>query len=186
MATGDQPGSVYFVVDGEEANSGRCFDDGNASTDLTAHGKMNAVEFSSNKFWGYGEGIGPWVAADLEAGVDTWNGASGNWMNPSSISLPHKFVTALLKNNQNGQPGGPFVLKGGNAATGALTTMWDGARPNGYETLHEGGGIVLGIAGDNAAGARGNFYEGAITASFNSEESDTALQDNIVAAGYGQ
>jgi hypothetical protein len=34
---------------------------------------------------------------------------------------------------------------------------------------------VAGTGGDNAAGARGNFYEGAITSGFNSQASDDAL-----------
>jgi hypothetical protein len=185
-ATGDQPESVYFVVDGVNTNSGCCFDYGNASTTNTASGNMDAVELSKNKFWGYGAGSGPWVAADLEAGVYAWNGGSGNWQNPNSQSMAYPFVTALLKSNQNGQPGGPFVLKAGNGQSGALITMWNGARPNGYATLKKGGGIVLGIGGDNAAGAQGNFFEGALTASFNAEATDSALQANIIAAGYGK
>jgi hypothetical protein len=186
VATGDQPESVYYVVDGVNTNASCCFDYGNASTTLTASGNMDAVEFSKNKFWGYGAGSGPWVAADLEAGVYAWNGGSGSWQNPNSLSLSYPFVTALLKSNQNGKTGGPFVLKGGDARSGTLTTMWDGARPNGYAALNKGGGIVLGIGGDNAAGAAGNFFEGALTASFNSSATDDALQANIVAVGYGK
>jgi hypothetical protein len=187
-ATGDQPESVYFVVDGVNSNSGCCFDYGNASTTDTASGNMDAVEFSSNKYWGYGAGSGPWVAADLEAGIYTWSGASGNWQNANSTSLAFPFVTALLKNNQNGKtaPEGPFVLKGGDARSGTVTTMWSGARPSGYASLNKGGGIVLGIGGDNASGAAGSFFEGALTASFNSKATDDALQANIVAAGYGK
>ena len=185
-ATGDQPESVYAVLDGTASNSGCCFDYGNASTTNTASGNMDAVEFSSNKYWGFGAGSGPWVGADLEAGIYTWNGASGNWENPNSTSLAYPFVTAILKNNQNGQTGGPFVLEGGDARSGTLTTMWNGARPNGYSTLNKGGGIVLGMGGDGAAGASGNFFEGAMTASFNSSTTDAALQANIVAAGYGK
>jgi hypothetical protein len=188
VATGDQPESGYFVVDGVNTNASCCFDYGNASTNLMASGNMDAVEFSRNKFWGFGAGNGPWVAADLEAGVYTWNGGSGNFQNPNSQSLPFPFVTALMKNNQNGRTAdeGPFVLKGGDARSGTLTTMWSGARPNGYATLNKGGGIVLGIGGDNAAGAAGSFFEGAITASFNAKATDDALQANIVAAGYGR
>jgi hypothetical protein len=185
-ATGDQPESVYFVVDGVNTNSGCCFDYGNANPNGTASGNMDAIELSKNKFWGYGAGSGPWVAADLEAGVYAWNGGSGNWQNTNSQSLSFPFVTALLKSNQNGKTGGPFTLKGGDARSGALTTMWDGARPNGYATLNKAGGIVLGIGGDGAAGAQGNFFEGALTASFNSSATDDALQANIVAAGYGK
>jgi hypothetical protein len=185
-ATGDQPESVYMVVDGVNAGSGCCFDYGNASTTNTASGNMDAVEFSKNKFWGYGAGAGPWVAADLEAGVYAWNGGNGNWQNPNSQPLTSPFVTALLKSNQNGKTGGPFALKGSDARSGSLTAMWNGARPNGYASLDKGGGIVLGIGGDNAAGATGNFFEGALTASFNSDATDDALQANIVGAGYGK
>ena len=78
------------------------------------------------------------------------------------------------------------MLKASDARSGTLTAMWSGARPNGYATLKKGGGIVLGIGGDNAADATGNFFEGALTASFNSDATDTALQANIVAAGYGK
>ena len=78
---------------------------------------------------------------------------------------------------------GPFVLKGGNGQSGTLTSMWSGARPNGYATLDKKGGIVPGIGGDGAAGS---FFEGALTASFNSKATDDALQANAVAAGYGK
>jgi hypothetical protein len=185
-ATGDQPESVYMVVDGVNAGSGCCFDYGNASTTNTASGNMDAVEFSKNKFWGYGAGAGPWIAADLEAGIYAWNGGSGNWQNPNSLSLAYPFVTTLLKSNQNGKTGGPFALKASDARSGSLTTMWNGARPGGYASLNKGGGIVLGIGGDNAAGASGNFFEGALTASFNADATDDALQANIVSAGYGK
>ncbi len=187
-ATGDQPESAYFVVDGVNNNSGCCFDYGNANPEGTASGNMDAVYFGSYGVWGSGAGSGPWVGADLEAGIYTWNGKSGNWKNPNSLSLKFPFVTALVKNNQNGKTAeeGPFALKGGDARSGALTTMWSGARPDGYATLDKKGGIVMGIGGDGAAGAAGNFFEGAITASFNSKATDDALQANIVAAGYGK
>ena len=74
----------------------------------------------------------------------------------------------------------------GRGRSGTLTTTWNGARPNGYATLNKGGGIVLGIGGDNAAGAAGSFFEGALTASFNADATDDALQANVVAAGYGK
>jgi hypothetical protein len=186
--TGDQPESTYMVVDGVASSSGCCFDYGNASTNDMAGGlgTMDAVEFSSQAIWGTGAGSGPWVGADLESGVYTWNGAAGNWKNPNSISLKYPFATALMKNNQKGKTGGPFVLKGGDATMTTLTTTWDGARPNGYETMQKIGGIVLGIGGDNAAGGKGNFYEGAMLAGFSSDTTDTALQANIAAAGYGK
>jgi hypothetical protein len=186
--TSDQPESTYMVVDGVSASSGCCFDYGNASTNDMAGGlgTMDAVEFSSQSIWGTGAGSGPWVGADLESGVYTWNGAGGNWKNPNSVALKFPFVTALMKNNQKGKTGGPFTLKGGDATTTTLTTTWDGARPSGYETMQKIGGIVLGIGGDNAAGGKGNFYEGAMLAGFSSDATDTALQANVAAAGYGK
>jgi hypothetical protein len=184
-ATGDTAESVYFVVDGTFTNSSCCWDYGNASTNDTASGNMDAIEFSSTTmFSSGGDGSGPWVGADLEAGI--FNGSPAR--NPNSKSLPYPFVTAVLKNNKNGVTAdeGPFVLKGGDGRSGSLTTMWSGARPNGYATLNKGGGIVLGIGGDGAAGGKGRFFEGALTASFNSKATDDALQANIVAAGYGK
>ena len=47
------------------------------------------------------------------------------------------------------------------------------------------GAIILGIGGDNSCGAIGTFYEGAMTATFTTDDTDAALQANIVAAGYG-
>ena len=67
---------------------------------------------------------------------------------------------------------GTFALKGGNAQSGPLTTMYDGARPNGYSTMKKQGAIILGMGGDNTDGAQ--------------SASDDAVQANIVAAGYGK
>ena len=48
------------------------------------------------------------------------------------------------------------------------------------------GAIILGIGGDNSNRAVGTFYEGAMTASYTSDDSDAAVHANIVAAGYGR
>ena len=48
------------------------------------------------------------------------------------------------------------------------------------------GAIILGIGGDNSNNAIGTFYEGAMTAGYSSDETDAAVQANIVAAGYGK
>jgi hypothetical protein len=47
------------------------------------------------------------------------------------------------------------------------------------------GAIILGIGGDNSNGAQGNFFEGVMTSGFSSDATDSAVQANIVAAGYG-
>jgi hypothetical protein len=68
---------------------------------------------------------------------------------------------------------------------GALTTMYDGMRANGYNPMKKQGAIILGIGGDNTAGGQGNFYEGVLTSGAASEPTTNAVQANIVAAGYG-
>ena len=84
-----------------------------------------------------------------------------------------------------GKAGG-FALKGGDAQAGALTTMYDGARPSGYDPMKKQGAIILGIGGDNSNTAVGIFYEGCLTSGFPSNATDDAVQANIVAAGYGK
>ena len=48
------------------------------------------------------------------------------------------------------------------------------------------GAIILGIGGDNSNGSVGTFYEGAMVSGYTSDETDAAVQANIVAAGYGR
>ena len=51
--------------------------------------------------------------------------------------------------------------------------------------MNKQGAIILGIGGDNSCQAIGTFYEGAMTASYTSNATDTDIQANIVSAGYG-
>jgi hypothetical protein len=149
-------------------------------------GSMEAIYFGSCPWWDKGAGNGPWIMADLEVGVFDQGGSSGA-TNASDLTLGYPFATAMLKGNSaQGQGGGPFTLKGGNAQSGALTTMYDGPRPTGYSPMQKQGGIVLGIGGDNSSTARGNFFEGVLTTGYASSATDTAVQANIVAAGYGK
>ena len=46
------------------------------------------------------------------------------------------------------------------------------------------GAIILGIGGDNSKGSAGTFYEGVMTTGYASAATETAVQANIVAAGY--
>jgi len=201
IAKGDDPESMYMVTDGTFVNGACCFDFGNAEMDPLTYTSMDAIYFGTNNWWDCGEGQdvdcaiqpvgGPWIMADLENGVYNHGGASGDarlhhHLNSNDLSLAYPFVTAMLKNNKAGATsGGPFTIKGGNAQSGALTTMWNDARPDGYESLGKAGGVVLGIGGDNSSGAQGNFYEGIMTSGFASDATDDAIQANIVAAGYG-
>jgi hypothetical protein len=187
-ATGDDPETEYMVTDGTYFNGSCCFDFGNAEMQAVAGGPgtMEAIYFGNCNWWDKGNGSGPWVMADLEVGVFNQGGNSGA-TNSSDTSLAFPFAMAMVKGNSaQGQGGGPFTIKGGNAQSGALKTMYDGARPNSYSPMHKQGGIVLGVGGDNSSTARGNFYEGVMTVGYASSGTDDAVQANIVAAGYGR
>jgi hypothetical protein len=185
---GDAAEAMYMVVDGKRYSNQCCFDYGNAETSGNddGNGTMEAVYFGSDITWGgKGDGNGPWVAADLENGV--FKSDKGGWqsqsiMIPNAKSIVAPFAVAMLK----GPSGNQFTLKGGNAQSGALTTMWDSVRPSpGYSPKKLQGAIILGTGGDGSNGGTGTFYEGAMTAGNPPASVDDAVQANIVAAGYG-
>jgi hypothetical protein len=180
IATGDQPEGMYMVTSGKHFNGGCCFDYGNAETDNLddGAGTMEAIYFGNNTGWGKGAGNGPWVMADLENGLFAGRSFAANTMN---TPLTAEYVTAMLK----GRAGG-FALKGGNAQSGALKTFYDGPRPNGYDPMKKQGAIILGIGGDNSNSAIGTFYEGVMTSGTPADDTEDAVQTNIVAVGYGR
>ena len=181
IATGDQPEGMYMVASGKHYNQYCCFDYGNAETNNKDNGPgtMETLYFGNSTQWGKGSGSGPWVMADLEDGVF----AGGSFAAPpSNTSLVASFVTAML-----GGKAGSFRLKGGDAQSGTLKTMYDGARPSGgYNPMKKEGAIILGVGGDNSHTGEGTFFEGCITSGYPSDTSDNAVQANIVAAGYGR
>src|SRR4029077_9130386 len=74
---------------------------------------------------------------------------------------------------------------GGDAQTGALSTMFEGPRvDSSYDPMRKQGAIVLGNGGDNSNGAQGTFYEGVMTAGYPTDATDQQVQANIVAAEY--
>ncbi|KAF6807052.1 alpha-L-arabinofuranosidase B domain protein [Colletotrichum musicola] len=179
-AIGDQAEGMYAVLDGTHYNGGCCFDYGNAETSSrdTGNGHMEAIYFGDNSVWGTGAGSGPWIMADLENGLFSGISPTSNAGDPS---VSHRFLTAIVK-------GGPnlWAIRGGNAASGSLSTFYSGIRPNkaGYNPMSKEGAIILGIGGDNSVGAQGTFYEGVMTFGYPSESTENAVQTNIVAAGY--
>lgn len=46
------------------------------------------------------------------------------------------------------------------------------------------GAVVLGTGGDNSNWAQGTFYEGVMTKGYPSDQTENAVQANIVRAGY--
>ncbi|WP_420803638.1 arabinofuranosidase catalytic domain-containing protein [Saccharothrix deserti] len=185
VPTGAAPEGMYMVTSGTHVNSGCCFDYGNSETTRKADaaGAMDAINFSTQCWFGGCSGTGPWVQADLEWGL--FPGGSQSW-NPNQRAFTSKFVTAMLKNNGTTR----FALKGSDAQVGNLTTLWDGALPNGYSPMKKQGAIILGSGGDcckpdgGANLSAGTFYEGAMVAGYPSDATENAVQANIIAAGY--
>jgi hypothetical protein len=185
VPTGSAPEGMYMVTSGTHVNSGCCFDYGNSETTRKADaaGAMDAINFGTECWFGGCQGSGPWVQADLEWGL--YPGGSQSW-NPNQRALPSKFVTAMLKNNGTSR----FALKGSNAQSGSLATMWDGGLPGGYSPMKKQGAIILGSGGDcckpggGANLSAGTFYEGAMVAGYPSDATENAVQANVVAAGY--
>jgi hypothetical protein len=184
MPLGSAPQGAYLVTSGTHVNSGCCFDYGNSETDRRADGAgaMDAIYFGTSCWFGGCSGTGPWVQADLEFGL--FSGGSTTW-NPNQRAFTNRFVTAMLKNNGTTQ----MALKGANAQSGGLTTLYSGSLPSGYNPMKQQGAIVLGSGGDccatNTNQSLGTFYEGAIVAGYPSDATDNSVQANIVAAGYG-
>ncbi len=185
VATGAAPEGMYMVTSGTHVNGGCCFDYGNSETTRSADaaGAMDAINFSTQCWFGGCSGSGPWVQADLEWGL--YPGGSQSW-NPNQRAFNSKFVTATLKNNGTSR----FAMKGANAQSGNLTTLWDGSLPGGYSPMKKQGAIILGSGGDcckpggGANLSAGTFYEGAMVSGYPSDATESAVQANIVAAGY--
>jgi hypothetical protein len=174
IATGDEPEGEYMVTSGKHYNGRCCFDYGNAETNNldTGAGHMEAVYFGGP---GPDAGGGPWVLADLENGLFTDQNAGAR-----HAAVPYDYVTAMVKGEPN-----HWAIEVGNAQAGALLTKFDGVRPHGYDPMHKEGAIILGIGGDNSNRAAGVFFEGCMTSGFPTNAADSAVQANIVAAGYG-
>ncbi|GLY40474.1 alpha-L-arabinofuranosidase [Amycolatopsis sp. NBRC 101858] len=185
VPTGSAPEGMYLVTSGTHVNSGCCFDYGNSETTRKADaaGAMDALNFGKQCWFGGCSGTGPWVQADLEWGL--YPGGSQTW-NPNQRAFTGKFVTAVLKNNGTSR----FAIKGSDAQSGGLTTLWDGGLPSGYSPMKKQGAIVLGSGGDcckpggGANLSAGTFYEGAMVAGYPSDATENAVQANVVAAGY--
>ena len=129
-----------------------------------------------------GNCCGPWVGADLEAGMYYGGGEWGN-VNERNKPLRSDFVSLMLKGRHD-----RFALKGGDASQGGFATMYDGPRPTAagghYTPMRKEGAIILGTGGDQSNGDRGNFYEGYMVTGATTDATDDAVQANIVAVGY--
>jgi hypothetical protein len=185
LAIQDEPEGIYSVVDGTHYDSGCCFNYGNASTNGRAvgTGTMETTYFGTSTAWGSGNGPGPWIMSDMEAGLFSGYNARQNVADPTIDSW--RFVTAVV----DGGGGNKWDLRGGNAQQGGLTTFYSGVRPgsqtnSNYYPMKKQGAILMGTGGDNGNGSSGTFYEGAMTIGYPAEATTDAVQANIVAAKY--
>jgi hypothetical protein len=150
---------------------------------------MMAALLFGNAWWDSGAGTGPWFMGDFEAGV--WSMGtnpkmgSGNVVletNPNLPSSTQEFAFGLLKTSTDaGTP--QYAIRVVDPATNALTTAYNGPAPSPWVL---GGGIVLGIGGDNSNWAGGTFFEGTIVSGRPSDETDALVWQNVQAAGYGR
>ena len=184
VAVGDEPESIYMVTAADHFNDKCCFDFGNAETNVRddGAGTMETVYFGTSSGGLFpihkGAGDGPWVMTDVENGL--WAGNDEITVTNEPFPSDTVFITAIVK----GRPG-EYALKGGDAQSGPLKTLFQGARGWRYRTMKKQGAIILGIGGDNSNAGVGTFLEGVMTAGWSSDATDEAVHANIIAAGYG-
>jgi hypothetical protein len=180
-AEGDNAQTAYMVVAGDVQNAACCFDYGNMERNSRDNGEgtMEAVYFGSCTVWNKGDGAGPWVMGDLENGL--WAGDSSPYLNNKPLAF--KLVTGMVKGDVAGM--NHWTIKSGNAQAGTLLVPFDGPRPSSkYNPMRKEGAIGLGTGGDNSNGAKGDWYEGVMTAHYSSAMADDAVQASIVSV-YG-
>lgn len=136
-----------LVVPAATARGGRQTGRGSAPTWRTACAPSTPLpNYNANPFFSFSPVLltPPRHRSRIYGGEDpeTWSGEA----------MPHEYVTAMVKGGSHG-----FGLKGGNAQSGLLTTLYDGPRPNRYQPMKKQGSIILGIGGDNSDSAVGTF-----------------------------
>ena len=124
VAKDNEPESIFAVFSGKHFNGGCCFDYGNSESNNKddGDGTMEALYFGNAHWRGNsGSGTGPWVGADLEQGMYYGGGLNQTVKNMQNTPLTSDFVTAYLRGGTDG-----FMLKGGDATQGTLTTVRGG------------------------------------------------------------
>jgi hypothetical protein len=194
MPKGASPETQYGIFHAKYVNNNCCFNYGNTGNAIhySGPGTLSALNFSIDSWWSKGQGNGPWVMVDWEAGVYAGNtcvcshGAlcgdcsdTGESTNPS---VPYTVATALMKHDGTAH----WQLKNGNAKSGALSVGIDlPTLPKGYSPLKQEGGIGLGEGGAGDNSGAGGFSEGAVMAAQTSDATDDAIQRSIVSV-YGK
>jgi non-reducing end alpha-L-arabinofuranosidase len=189
MPKGASPETQYGVYHKKYVNGGCCFNYGNTGNAVhyTGPGTLSSLNFSKESWWSKGQGSGPWVMVDWEAGVYAGNqcvcahgGQCGDCdavAQSTNPSVPYDIATALMKHDGTAH----WQLKNGNAQSGALVVGIDlPTLPKGYSPLKQEGGLGLGEGGAGDNGGSGGFSEGAVIAAQTSDATDDAIQKSIV------
>lgn len=187
LAINDEPEGIYYVIDGRHFDSGCCFDYGNSSTNGRAvgTGTMETTYYGTATAWGSGNGNGPWIMSDMEAGLFSGYNAKKNDV-PSITDWD--FLSVFV----NGGGGNQWDLRGNDAGIDTLITFYSGVRPHtnegsdAYYPMNKKGGMLLGNGGDNGNGSAGTFFEGVMTFGYPSDEAINAVQKNIASMSYTQ
>lgn len=185
LAVDDEPEGIYYVIDGNHFDSGCCFDYGNSSTNGRAvgTGTMETTYYGTSTAWGRGNGDGPWIMSDMEAGLFSGYDAK---LNDVPAITDWRFVSVFV----NGGGGNRWDLRGADASCDTLTVFYKGPRPHSqegsdaYYPMHKKGGMLLGNGGDNGNGSAGTFFEGVMTVGYPTEDAIAAVQKNIAGTGY--
>jgi Alpha-L-arabinofuranosidase B, catalytic/Carbohydrate binding module (family 6)/Ricin-type beta-trefoil lectin domain-like len=182
LPTGSQPDGLYAVTSSNLTSNQCCNDFGQGETNDSDDGNatMNAIYYGTDCWTGNCTGPGPWVGADIENGMYFSN--TGN--NPAAYpSEAGAFVSAWEEENGTTN----MTLQYGNAQSGGLIQTYSGALPSGgYNPMKIQSSIEMGTGGDNTGDGLGQFFEAADVNGFPSEATQSAVQANIVAAGYSQ
>ena len=184
LAINDEPEGIYYVIDGNHYDSGCCFDYGNSSTNGKAvgTGTMETTYYGTSTAWGRGNGDGPWIMSDMEAGLFSGYDPKQN----DVPTIDWDFVTVYV----NGGGGNQWDLRGADASVQEVTTFYSGVRPHtlegsdAYYPMHKKGAMLLGNGGDNGNGSSGTFFEGVMTFGYPTDEAIAAVQKSVAAAGY--
>ena len=184
LAINDEPEGMYYVIDGKHYDSGCCFDYGNSSTNGKAvgTGTMETTYYGISTAWGRGNGDGPWIMSDMEAGLFSGYDPKQN----DVPSIDWDFVTVYV----NGGGGNQWDLRGADASGQEVTTFYSGVRPHtlegsdAYYPMHKKGAMLLGNGGDNGNGSSGTFFEGVMTFGYPTDEAIAAVQKSVAAASY--
>jgi hypothetical protein len=179
LPTGSDPDGLYELTSSDLTSDQCCFDFGQGETNDSDDGNatMNAIYYGTDCWTGNCTGPGPWVGADIENGMyfsDTGNNP------PAYPSENGTFVSAWEENNGSTN----MTLQYGNGQSGGLTQTYSGALPSGYNPMKIQSSIELGTGGDNTSLGDGEFFEAADVSGFPSQATQSAVQANIVAAGY--